>query len=76
MRSPAMIACGLSLAHRAKYGMKKKPFSSIKVLTGNGVFGITKQDMGVPSSAQQGSGLKKDPGPDMLPTKRALKFRF
>ena len=61
MRSPAMIACGLSLAHRAKYGMKKKPFSSIKVLTGDGL---------------SGGAIKKDPEPEMMPTKRALKFRF
>ena len=47
-----MIACGLSLKHRARYGRLKKH--------GKGVFGLSKQDMGVPSSSQQGSGIKKD----------------
>ena len=56
-----MIACGLSLKHRAKFG-RLKSMSGIKVLSGKGVFGLSKQDMGVPSSAQQGSGLKKDLG--------------
>ena len=70
-----MIACGLSLKHRAKYG-RLKSMSGIKVLSGKGVFGLSKQDMGVPSSAQQGSGLKKDLGLEIMPSRRALKFRF
>ena len=38
MRSPAMIACGLSLAHRAKFGrLKKKAMSGIKVLSASGI---------------------------------------
>ena len=69
MRSPEMIACGLSLAHRAKYGKLK---SRIMVLTGKGLFGLSRQDMGAPS----GSGLKRDPGPEMTVSRRALKFRF
>jgi len=57
MRSPMMIACGLSLAHRAKFGrLKKKAMSGIKVLTA--------------------SGIKKDFEPTIMPSKRALKFRF
>ena len=52
-----MIACGLSLAHRAKFGrLKKRAMSGIKVLTA--------------------SGIKKDFEPTIMPSKRALKFRF
>ena len=69
MRSPMMIACGLSLKHRARYGRLKK--------YGKGMFGLSKQDMGVPSSSQQGSGIKKDAEPELaVMPRRALKFRF
>jgi hypothetical protein len=63
-----MIASGLSLKHRARYGRLKY---------GKGMFGLSKQDMGVPSSSQQGSGIKKDAGPELaVMPRRALKFRF
>ena len=74
MTHPLLIASGLNPVLR----YKNRVLSSMaKKRKHGGALGLSKSDLGVPSSRAQGSGFKKDPEPEMTiqPQRRALKFR-
>ena len=76
MAHPILIAAGMNPVLR----YKNRILASMakKARKGAGALGLSKSDLGVPSSRAQGSGFKKDSEPEMtiqpMP-RRALKFR-
>ena len=73
MTHPLLIASGLNPVLR----YKNRVLSSMaKKRKHGGALGLSKSDLGVPSSRAQGSGFKKDePEMTIQPQRRALKFR-
>ena len=74
MTHPLLIACGLNPVLRHKNRVLS---SMVKKRKHGGALGLSKSDLGVPSSRAQGSGFKKDePEMTIMPVpRRALKFR-